>query len=215
MVVAKVLGIPKASLGNWVRPSVKGKLDSAGGIDKSIQISPEPMEIARLGTENARPRMERDIAKKPQRTSRRTHCEVHLDSPASHGGRGWRPAIGPNSYNHKTSSGEKVVPDPTSLHPEGARARHRAGLLYGAGLSTSLAAISQFAMPLPMPKQCQQRSPGQCPPGQAQGAHQRSQLQRQPKAPQQAWSAQQSQPQGVDGGAAALTFIFFHGAGKK
>ena len=80
-VVAKVLGIPKASLGNWVRPSVKGKLDSAGGIDKSIQISPEPMEIARLGTENARPRMERDIAKKPQRTSRRTHCEVHLDSP--------------------------------------------------------------------------------------------------------------------------------------
>ncbi len=47
-VVAKVLGIPKASLGNWVRLSAKGELDGAGGGDKSIQVSPEQMEIARL-----------------------------------------------------------------------------------------------------------------------------------------------------------------------
>ena len=63
-VVAKVLGIPKASLGNWVRLSAKGELDGAGGGDKSNQVSPEQMEIARLRAENARLRMERDIAKK-------------------------------------------------------------------------------------------------------------------------------------------------------
>ena len=63
-VVAKVLGIPKASLSNWVRLSAKGELDGAGGGDKSIQVSPEQMEIARLRAENARLRMERDIAKK-------------------------------------------------------------------------------------------------------------------------------------------------------
>lgn len=63
-VVAKVLGIPKASLGNWVGLSAKGELDGAGGGDKSIQVSPEQMEIARLRAENARLRMECDIAKK-------------------------------------------------------------------------------------------------------------------------------------------------------
>ena len=66
-VVAKVLGIPKASLGNWVRLSAKGELDGAGGGDKSIQVSPEQMEIARLRAENARLRMERDIAKNVHR----------------------------------------------------------------------------------------------------------------------------------------------------
>ena len=80
-VVAKVLGIPKASLGNWVRLSAKGELDGAGGGDKSIQVSPEQMAIARLRAENARLRMERDIAKKPWRTSRGTRCEVRLDAP--------------------------------------------------------------------------------------------------------------------------------------
>ena len=48
-VVAKVLGIPKASLGNWVRLSAKGELDGAGGGGKSIQVSPEQtvLEAAR------------------------------------------------------------------------------------------------------------------------------------------------------------------------
>jgi transposase len=63
-VVAKVLGIPKASLGNWVRAAARGTLSGAGGEDKSERVSPEQMEIARLRAEVARLRMERDIAKK-------------------------------------------------------------------------------------------------------------------------------------------------------
>ena len=65
-VVAKVLGIPKASLGNWVRLSAKGELDGAGSADKVAKVSPGHMEIARLRAEVARLRMERDIAKKPR-----------------------------------------------------------------------------------------------------------------------------------------------------
>ena len=64
-VVAKVLGIPKASLGNWVRNAAKGDLSGAGADDnKGANVSPEQMELARLRAENARLRMERDIAKK-------------------------------------------------------------------------------------------------------------------------------------------------------
>ncbi|HMS78174.1 MAG TPA: IS3 family transposase [Burkholderiaceae bacterium] len=73
-VVAKVLGIPKASLGNWVRLSAKGELDGAGGGDKSIQVSPEQMAIARLRAENARLRMERDIGKKSRGVLRAGHA---------------------------------------------------------------------------------------------------------------------------------------------
>ena len=62
--VAKVLGIPKASLGNWVRLSARTELGGAGGADKAARVSPEQMEMARLRAENARLRMERDIAKK-------------------------------------------------------------------------------------------------------------------------------------------------------
>jgi transposase len=78
-VVAKVLGIPKASLGNWVRQELKGALSGAG--DKPASVTPEQMELARLRAENARLRMERDIAKKPRRTLRRMCCEVRLDPP--------------------------------------------------------------------------------------------------------------------------------------
>ncbi len=80
-VVAKVLGIPKASLGNWVRLAAKGELDGAGSADKVPKVSPEQMEIARLRGENTRLRMGRDIAKKAAATFRRTCCEVRLDSP--------------------------------------------------------------------------------------------------------------------------------------
>lgn len=41
--------------------------------------TPEQMEITRLRAEVARLHIERDIAKKWQRTSRRTRCEVRLD----------------------------------------------------------------------------------------------------------------------------------------
>jgi transposase len=59
-VTAKVLGIPKGSVSNWVRLSEAGKLTGAG--DKPV--SPEQMELARLRAELARMTMERDIAKK-------------------------------------------------------------------------------------------------------------------------------------------------------
>ena len=62
-VVAKVLGIPKASLSNWVRLAAKGKLDGGDVTGKAVKVTPEQMEIARLRAEVARLRMERDIAK--------------------------------------------------------------------------------------------------------------------------------------------------------
>ncbi len=59
-VTAKVLGMPKQTLENWVRLGEKGQLKGAG--DKPV--SAEQMELARLRAENARLRMERDILKK-------------------------------------------------------------------------------------------------------------------------------------------------------
>ncbi len=59
-VTAKILGIPKASLDNWVKLSAKGKLKGVG--DKPV--SPEQMELARLRAELARVKMERDSLKK-------------------------------------------------------------------------------------------------------------------------------------------------------
>ena len=60
---AKVLGIPKASLSNWVRQSAQG-IDVGGAADKAAGVTPEQMELARLRAEVSRLRMERDIAKK-------------------------------------------------------------------------------------------------------------------------------------------------------
>ena len=57
---AKVLGIPKGSLSNWVRFSERGQLGGAG----ERPVTPEQMELARLRAELARVKMERDIAKK-------------------------------------------------------------------------------------------------------------------------------------------------------
>ena len=56
-VTAKILGIPKQTLENWVRLHAKGQLKGVG--DKPV--SQEQMELARLRAENARLRMERDI----------------------------------------------------------------------------------------------------------------------------------------------------------
>ena len=61
--VADSLGIPKASLGNWVRQHELGDL-GPGPTKATAQVSVEQMEIARLKAENAQLRMERDIAKK-------------------------------------------------------------------------------------------------------------------------------------------------------
>jgi transposase len=62
--VARVLGMPKASLSNWVRQDAKEGLTAGAGTTKAATVSPEQMELARLRAEVARLRMERDIAKK-------------------------------------------------------------------------------------------------------------------------------------------------------
>jgi len=59
-VTAKILGIPKQTLENWVRLHAKCQLKGAG--DKPV--SAEQMELARLRAELARVKMERDILKK-------------------------------------------------------------------------------------------------------------------------------------------------------
>ena len=59
-VTARVLGIPKQTLSNWVRLGDKGELQGAG----ERPVSAEQMELARLRAELARVKMERDILKK-------------------------------------------------------------------------------------------------------------------------------------------------------
>ena len=61
-VTAKVLGIPKASLDNWVKLSAKGQGQLKGAGDKPV--SAEQMELARLRALLARVTMERDVLKK-------------------------------------------------------------------------------------------------------------------------------------------------------
>jgi transposase len=66
-VVAMALGMPKASLSNWVRDAVRGSTGSAARSSQGgapAAVTPEQAEIARLRAENARLKMERDIAKK-------------------------------------------------------------------------------------------------------------------------------------------------------
>ena len=62
--VAQVLGIPKASLSNWVRQISQGQFLAGIADEKSSKVTPEQMEISRLRAEVARLKMERDIAKK-------------------------------------------------------------------------------------------------------------------------------------------------------
>ena len=59
-VTARVLGMPKQTLSNWVRLAEKGELQGAG----DRPVSAEQMESARLRAELARVKMERDILKK-------------------------------------------------------------------------------------------------------------------------------------------------------
>ena len=65
-VVARTLGMPKASLTNWVRADAKGQLAHTSDSGKVVvaTATPEQVEIARLRAEVARLKMERDIAKK-------------------------------------------------------------------------------------------------------------------------------------------------------
>lgn len=60
LVTAKVLGILKQSLENFVRQAAKGKLTGAS----AKPMSAEQMELAYLRAERARVRMECDVLKK-------------------------------------------------------------------------------------------------------------------------------------------------------
>ena len=63
--VATTLGMPKASLTNWVRADAKGQLEvRSEGKATTLTVTPEQAEIARLKAQVARLTMERDIAKK-------------------------------------------------------------------------------------------------------------------------------------------------------
>ena len=57
---AKILGVPKGSLENWIRWEKDGVL----ACTKDQVVSPEQMELARLRAELSRVKMERDILKK-------------------------------------------------------------------------------------------------------------------------------------------------------
>lgn len=59
-VTARILGMPKQTLDNWVRLGEKGQL--VGAADKPV--SAQQMELARLRAQLARVTMERDILKK-------------------------------------------------------------------------------------------------------------------------------------------------------
>jgi transposase len=63
-VVAATLGMPKASLTNWIRAERKGQLGRTADGKPAPAVTAEQAEIARLRAEVARLRMERDIAKK-------------------------------------------------------------------------------------------------------------------------------------------------------
>ena len=63
-VVAKTLGMPKASLTSWVRADAKGQLGMTAEGKPAPVVTPEQAEIARLRAEVSRLKMERDIAKK-------------------------------------------------------------------------------------------------------------------------------------------------------
>ena len=73
-VTARVLGMPKQTLSNWVRLAEKGELQGAG----ERPVSAEQMELARLRAELARVKMEREILKnRPRGLPRPFRLETH------------------------------------------------------------------------------------------------------------------------------------------
>ncbi|GAD24605.1 transposase [Acidovorax sp. MR-S7] len=87
--VAATLGMPKASLTNWVRADAKGQLAVAGeGKATTPAVTPEQAEIARLRAQVARLTMERDIAKKAVLDST-GGCNT-FDTRTQRGGNSWR-----------------------------------------------------------------------------------------------------------------------------
>ena len=78
-VVAKVLGIPKASLGNWVRLSSKGELNDVGRPTRRPKSRPSRWRLPGCAPRMLAFAWSATSQKKLRRTSRRTRCEVRLD----------------------------------------------------------------------------------------------------------------------------------------
>ena len=72
--VAATPGMVEQTLYIWVKADREGRLAGTG----TKPVSPDQMELARLRAEVVRLKMERDILRKPQRTSRRSRCEVRV-----------------------------------------------------------------------------------------------------------------------------------------
>ena len=77
---ARDLDVNENVLRRWVREMTADPVDAFPGLGK---MKPEQEEIARLQKEVAKLKMERDILKKPQRTSPRSRCEVRLHRETS------------------------------------------------------------------------------------------------------------------------------------
>ena len=73
--VARDLDLNENMLRRWIRESTEDPQDAFPGLGN---MKPEQAEIARLQREVAKLKMERDILKKPQRTSRRNRCEIRI-----------------------------------------------------------------------------------------------------------------------------------------
>lgn len=71
--VTKTLGMPKASLTNWVRADARGELGVTADGKVAPQLTPEQAEIARQRAEVVRLRMERDIARRDYRGAAPSH----------------------------------------------------------------------------------------------------------------------------------------------
>jgi transposase len=71
----KRLSIPKGNIGNWVS-AAKAALGNGSPGEQSVGAL--AAENARLRKELAEVRMEREILKKPPRTSQRSHCQVRV-----------------------------------------------------------------------------------------------------------------------------------------
>lgn len=119
-VVAATLGMPKASLTNWVRADAKCQ---AAGVPedkaqaKAPAVTPEQAEIARLRAQVARLTMERDIAKKAALDSTR-HCNT-FGTRLQRGGNLWLDWDVPDCLMRRGancgSDGKREIPSVTSV----------------------------------------------------------------------------------------------------
>lgn len=77
--VARDLELVEQTLRNWVKAANAGKLRAPG----TKRVTAEQVELSQARAENARLRMELEIAKKWRRTLQRNCCELRLDRDAT------------------------------------------------------------------------------------------------------------------------------------